>query len=93
MRKKVDIRTKVEKEFPDFAEEASSLSEDALRKILASLAEQGDNVDESKENDKELDDAVEAAKEKSAPYRDAKRAIKLKTRYIVSILKEGANNE
>lgn len=89
MRKKMDIRTKMEKEMPEFCSEVTSLSEDDLRKRLASLAEEGDNVDEAKENDTDLADSVEEAKSKAAPYRDAKKAIKLKTRYIVSLIKEG----
>lgn len=77
---------KFEKEYPEFVSEAQSLDDSQLDARLAQLAKDGAAVDEAKEADEGLTQAREALSQLSAPYRDSKKAIKLKVKYIISIL-------
>jgi hypothetical protein len=76
-----------ERELPDFVAEVSSLSVDDLKQRLATLAQgRADNA-RAKEGDEALEQARAAASELAAPYRDAEKVLKLKSRYIADLLK------
>ena len=75
---------------PEFVKEVSNLSVEALDKRLAELAKAADDVKVAKEADEQLALAKDQAKEFGAPYREATRALALKTAYIVNLIKDRA---
>lgn len=87
-RTKKSVQTVVQEEFPEFASEVASLGEDLLNNRLATLAKALEESETAKENDEALEDAKELASELSAPYKDAKKAIRMKSKYVIALLKE-----
>jgi hypothetical protein len=85
---KKDVRLKAQKQIPDFVEVVDALDVDSLEKRLNTLAKQAEEVESAKENDEALEEAKEQVAEMSAPYRDAKKEIRLKTRYIIQLIGE-----
>lgn len=81
---KKDIRVKVQKEMPEFTEVVDALSVEELEKRLSQYAKESESVDDAKEADEGLEQAKAQVKEYSAPYSEAKKAIKLKMRYIIA---------
>lgn len=81
-------KTKIEKELPDFVNEVAGLPVDSLNGRLSQLAKDYEAVEQAKENDGDLSDAREEAKLLGAPYREAKKAIRMKSSYIVALIKE-----
>lgn len=81
-------KAKVEKELPEFVNEVAGLSVDDLNGRLSQLAKDFEAVEEAKEADEALQEARNTAKELGAPYRDGKKAIRLKSGYIVALIKE-----
>jgi len=88
MRQKKTVSERVQKELPEFADTVAGLSVDELHGRLAELAKASEAVEEQKEQDEALETAKETQKELMSPYRDAKKAIRLKSRYIISLIKE-----
>lgn len=87
-RQKKSLQEKIQAEMPEFVGEVSALSSDQLNGRLAKLAKDAEANEQAKEDDEELEEAHTHASELGAPYRDAKKALRLKTRYIISLLKE-----
>ena len=87
-RSKKTVQEKVQAEFPEFSAEVEPLGIDELNDKLASLAKGLQESEESKERDEELERTRLLASELSAPYRDVKKAVGLKTKYVISLLKE-----
>jgi hypothetical protein len=87
-RPKVNLTEKVQKELPEFVSEVASLSVEQLDARLAQLAKDADAVEQAKEADEALEQARERAAELNAPYVDSRKALRLKSRYIVELLKE-----
>lgn len=85
---KVSISEKVQKEMPEFAAEVANLSSDQLDERLAQLAKDAEAIETAKEEDEGLEEARAKAVELTAPYRDGKKAIRLKSRYIIGLLKD-----
>lgn len=85
-RAKKSVQEKVQTEFPEFATEVAVLSVDQLNNRLATLAKNLEESETAKENDSDLESAQATAAELSAPYKDAKKAIRLKTKYVISLL-------
>jgi len=83
---KKDIRVQVQKEMPEFTEVIDTLSVDDLEKRLSTYAKESESVDDAKAADEGLELAKDQVKEYSAPYSDAKKAIKLKMRYIIAMI-------
>lgn len=81
----------VQKEFPEFAAEVESLQTEDLNARIARLAKDNQEVQDAKEADEGLEIAKAVTAERSAPYREAKRAISLKVRYIINLLKDRGN--
>ena len=77
----------VQKEMPEFANEVEKLDTAELNNRLAQLAKDGAEVEAAKEADEPLQTARAQAKEFAAPYREAKKAIKMKSNYIIDLLK------
>lgn len=87
-KEKKDIRLTAQKKIPEFVDVVDGLGLDDLEKRLNTLAKQAEEVEKAKENDVGLEDAKAAVKELSAPYGDAKKEIRLKTRYIIQLIGE-----
>lgn len=85
---KLDLKLKVEKEMPEFTGEVAGLSVEELNARLSQLAKDFEAVEEAKQADEELESLQAASREAAAPYRDGKKAIRLKSGYIVSLIKE-----
>jgi hypothetical protein len=87
-RSKKSVREKVEKEYPEFAEEVAALTADQLNNRLATLAKGLEESEDAKESDEELERAKLLASELSAPYRDVKKAVQLKSKYVIGLLRD-----
>lgn len=92
MKNKKTLEEAIKDTNPEFAAEVAGLSVDDLNSRLAQLAKDGEAVAESKEADEELEQARARATELAAPYRDAQKAIRLKSRYVISLIKEKGGN-
>lgn len=79
---------KIQKEFPDFCNEVDKLPAEALKARVVGLQQALEESEAHKENNDELHDARAAVQELAAPYRDVKKAVKLKTKYVLDLLKE-----
>lgn len=82
------IQEKVQGEYPEFVESIMGLSVEQLEKRLSDYAKNRDEVEESKKADEELEAAKATVAEMAAPYSDALKAINMKSKYIVSLIKE-----
>lgn len=87
-RAKKSVQETVQKDFPEFSSEVAALSEAELNGRLATLAKNLEESETTKENDGALEDAQALASELSAPYKDVKKAIRLKTKYVISLLND-----
>lgn len=87
-RQKKSVQEKVQTEFPEFATEVAGQSSDQLNNRLATLAKYLEESETAMENDTALEDAKANASELAAPYKDVKKAIRLKTKYVISLLNE-----
>lgn len=85
---KQSIQTKVQNDHPEFVDEVAGLSIEQLDSRLAQLAKDNQAVNESKETDLELTEALKHSSSLGAPYREAKAAIKNKSVYLISLIKE-----
>jgi len=85
------LEQQVKEEMPEFVSEVASASTEQLDARLAQLAKDLEAVNDAKEADEELKEARETASAMAQPYRDAKKHIALKSRYIVSLLKDRGN--
>lgn len=84
---KKSVTETVQKEMPEFASEVAALESTDLNARLAQLAKDLVAVSDAQEGDDGLADAKANATELGAPYRDAKKTIRLKSRYLVQLLK------
>lgn len=87
-RQKKDLETLVQENYPDFYKEVQTVETDHLNTRLATLSKGREEVLESKENDEALEDAKEQVAAMTGPYRDALKAIGLKSKYIIKLLKD-----
>jgi hypothetical protein len=85
---KKTLAEKVQKEMPEFAGTVDGLSVDELEKRISTYAKEGESVETAKENDEGLQAAKEQVKEFNAPYSDAKKAIRMKIKYLIQLVGE-----
>ena len=85
---KKTLEEKMKEEQPEFAGEVAGLSVDQLNGRLAELAKAAEWNEQAKEDDEDLSEKQAAASEAGAPYRDAKKAIRLKSRYLIKLIQE-----
>lgn len=81
-------KSKVQKQYPDFASEVESLSADNLRARIVDLQKGLQESNETEEVDEELGEARQTARNLSEPYRDVRKAVKAKTSYMLELLKD-----
>lgn len=85
---KRSLEETVRKEMPEFAEEVQSLSASELNDRIANYAKDVEAVQDAVEADQGLEQAREQVNQLSAPYREAKKALRMKIRYIIGMTKE-----
>lgn len=90
-RNKKSLEVKVQEEMPEFVSEVSSLDSEALNLRLSQLAKDIDEVERAQDEDVALEEARKTASELAAPYKDSKKALRLKGKYIISLLKSRGN--
>ena len=77
-----------ESEHPEFVAEVNALSVAELDARLAGLSKANEENADARDNDEDLQEARESARQCAAPYNDLKKVIKLKSRYIIKLIKE-----
>lgn len=87
-RPKKSVQEKVQEDMPEFASEVAGLSVGDLNNRLAKLAKDSEANEQAQEDDEGLEKARAEASELAAPYRDAKKAIRLRSRYIIALINE-----
>lgn len=87
-RPKKSVQEKVQKKYPEFVSAVDGLSVADLESKLAMYAKESENVDQAQENDEEIEKTNALLSELKGPYLDARKAIKLKMRYVISLIKE-----
>jgi len=81
-------KTKIQKQYPDFALEVERLTPEQLRARIVELQKGLQESEEHKEANEELTALQAQVGEMLAPYRDVRKAVKAKTAYILELLKE-----
>lgn len=87
-KQKKPIKTVVQELYPDFAGDVDGLTVDALEKRLNMYAKRAEEIEEAKEQDEELEKTRDLLTELAAPYRDGKKEVRFKSRYLISLIKE-----
>ena len=77
----------IETEFPEFVNEVNNLTPEDLKFRIARLQQTLSESEQHKEDNDALKDARNELAAISAPYRDVKKAVKLKTAYILELLR------
>jgi hypothetical protein len=77
---------KVKSEMPEFFDSVQSLDVQTLKNRIAQHARDLSESEECKKNDEALKNAQTEAKEYAAPYREVKKAIAMKTKYLLSLI-------
>lgn len=83
---------KVRKEMPEFFDSVQSLNVQALKNRIADQAKGLSESEEAKDNDEGLKNAQAELKELNAPYRELKKAVAMKTRYLLSLIEDKGGN-
>jgi hypothetical protein len=76
------------KEYPRFVSEVASLSVEDLKARIVQLQQALEESEEQKESDNDLRDAKHVVLELSEPYKEVKKAVKVKTKHIIDLLKK-----
>lgn len=87
-RSKKTVASQVQENYPEFETEVIGLSIDQLNNKLASLTKGLEESEAAKEEDEDLNNAHALASELGAPYKDVKKAIRLKTKYVIGLLRD-----
>lgn len=82
----VKLEKKVKEQLPDFHGEVQSLSIEQMDNRLAQLAKALEAVEDQKEQDLELERARELVANIMEPYREVRKTIRLKTKYLVALI-------
>lgn len=80
------MNSKCQKQHPDFTSEVDSLNPDELKARVVQLQQALQESEEAMEADDGLNQARDQAREFAAPYLDVRKAVKLKTSYILNLL-------
>ncbi len=79
---------KIEKEMPEFTSEVRGLNVQELEARLVNLTKASEANQDAMEADEGLEQAKDQVREFSAPYRDFHKHNRMKTQYILNLLKE-----
>ncbi len=86
------VTEQIQELYPDFADEVVRLDTEALKGRIVSLQQQLEESEVHKEANEALKDARNTVNELMGPYRDVRKAVKLKTKYLVELLSEKVND-
>ena len=81
-------KPKAQKDYPDFCKEVDALSADQLKARIVGIQQALAESESCKESDDELKQARAKLSELNGPYQDVKKAVKIKTSYLVELLAE-----
>lgn len=87
-RSKKSLDEKMREEQPEFVGEVIGLSVDQLNGRLAEFAKAAEWNEQAKEDDEDLAEKQAAAAEAGAKYRDEKKAIRLKSRFLIKLIQD-----
>ena len=85
---KKSLRDIIRDDHEAFFHEVERLSVADLDRRLNGLAKHAEEIDEAKENNPDLKEAREELNKIAGPFRDAKKTNKLKTKYVIQLIKE-----
>jgi len=88
MKNKDKVMKKVEKDYPEFVDAVNSLAGNDLEKRILEYAKQQEQIDEELSNNEIIKTIKDNLKETRSPFVDAKKAVKLKMRYLMALLEE-----
>lgn len=91
--KELALKTKAQKDYPEFTDSVDSLQLADLEKNLLTLAKYREETEMAKKKDEELEKAKEEVKELQAPYNDALKALKVKMAYLGLLIQERKSDE
>lgn len=86
--KELAVKTKAQKEFPEFTDSVDSLKLQDLETNMLTLAKYREETELAKQKDEALAKAKEEVKELQAPYNDALKALKIKMAYLGVLIQE-----
>ena len=82
-KEKLTAEQKFAKEFPEFVGEVNSLDVQAMKNRIAGFAKALSESEDCKENDEALQNTKAELKELGAPYREVKKDVAAKTKYLL----------
>lgn len=83
---------KVEKELPEFSAEVAGLDVQAMKNRIAGYAKELEDSETHKEENQDLIDAQAEVSLLTGPYKDVRKAVRMKTRYLLGLIKEKGGN-
>jgi hypothetical protein len=78
----------IRKEHPDFVQEVDTLTGDQLKARIVQLQQALEESNAHKEANDDLTAAKANVTELNGPYQDVRKAVQLKTKYLIELLKE-----
>lgn len=87
-RSKKTVQEIVHDEYPEFVETIIRMGVPELDKRLNQYAKEDEEISDSLENNETIKSLKEQVSEATGPFRDAKKANRLKRKYIISLIKE-----
>lgn len=87
-RKPKTLLEKVDVEFPGFAEEVLSANVPQLEKRISDMQKALEDSEQHKAQNQDLKDASAELENLRGPYKDVKKAVGLKTKFLVSLIRE-----
>jgi len=88
MAKKTDIKTQAQKEFPDFVDAVDRLSVTELDSRLLAYAKEVENTRTSLEENATINKLKEDLKQAKGPFNDTQKALRVKMKYLMSLIAE-----
>lgn len=86
--KELALKTKAQKDYPEFTDSVDSLKLAELESNLLRLAKYREETEMAKKKDEALEKARAEVKELQAPYNDALKALKIKMAYLGLLIQE-----
>ena len=86
--KELALKTKAQKDYPEFTDSVDSLKLADLESNLLRLAKYREETEMAKKKDLGLEKAREEVAELQAPYNDAIKALKVKTAYLGLLIQD-----
>lgn len=87
-RQKKSFKEVVEKEYPEFVNDVVGLNLSDLESRISTYAKESEKVSEEKANNPTILDAKAELSLLLGPYKDTQKALRLKMKYLISLVKE-----